>query len=210
MATAPTLIRSGIAVLIAAIALNPIVPATGVNIAPDRTAGVAEAEASAPAQIVLPAYPEDEEIFSWAVGLFDDAGLALPDFTAAFHTTPEPCRGHMGLHVRTSEATTINICATHEREILRDGWRRRTLIHEMAHAWIDQYVPQTTLDTFMHLRGVSVWEDHTIAWQDQGAEHAAEALMFGLQDDFPPHVLIENTSDEAMTAAVALLIADNG
>jgi hypothetical protein len=222
MATAPTLIRTGAAIVIAAIAFNTTT-ASGIATADDGgiTAGAAvvtptpvnvEVQAdpnptkNEPTQSVHIAYPEDEAIYEWAVGLFQDADLALPDFIAEFHTTPDPCKGYMGLHVRTNVSTTIHICATDDNEMLRDGWRRRTLLHEMAHAWTDQYVSEEAIAEFMARRGVSEWSSEAVPWADRGAEHAAEAVMASLQDELLPHILMKDKSEEAMQAAFAILV----
>lgn len=157
------------------------------------------------APTVTLAYPEDGAVLEWATSTFEDAGLAVPTFTVEFHTTPEPCKGYMGLHSRNPEGTVIRVCATHERTVLRDGWRRRTLIHEMAHAWVDQNVAPETAAAFMRHRGVVTWSDPSVAWELQGAEHAAEVVMAAIQDDFPPHVLLADSSPGQMAEAYSVL-----
>jgi hypothetical protein len=89
---------------------------------------------------------------------------------------------------------------------VEDGWRRRTLLHEVAHAWIDQNVDQTTTAAFMELRGTEVWAAWDHAWEDRGTEHAAETLMWGIQDgDYKIDFRLDNVDCDELSAGYEML-----
>lgn len=132
---------------------------------------------------ILFAFPSDEIVYANAVATFEAGGFVVPDFLARFHTTTEPCRGHFGLHVRTSAGvSTVNVCRTMDREMAQQIAREHTLMHEMAHAWIAQNVTLRQMEALMALRGLTVWEGAGEDWHRLGAEHAAEILLWGMTD----------------------------
>lgn len=157
-----------------------------------------------PAPTASIAYDTDQVAFDSVLAVFEDAGLEIPSFVAEFHTDADPCLGNWGLHVRTSDGvTTIHVCFTDERQMVFEMTRHRTLLHEVAHAWVDQNVPEDRIAQFMELRGVSEWDSGE--WAQQGAEHAAEIMLWGLQDEFRISPLIPNASDAELAAAFELL-----
>ena len=160
----------------------------------------------APAPTATFAFASDEVAFETVLGVFTDAGLDVPALNVEFHDELDSCNGYWGLHVRTSDGrTTIHICFTHERQFMHEMTRTRTLLHEFAHAWVDENVSPTNLDAFMAIRGLTEWD--TGEWALRGAEHAAEILMWGLQDEFGVSPVIPNTDDDELAAAFSILVA---
>lgn len=127
----------------------------------------------------------DATVYITTIAAFEDAGFDAPEFLARFHTSDEPCKGHCGLNTLTSDGvSTVNVCATHENELVVEMIRERTLMHEVAHVWVEQNVSQAQRAAFMAIRGLDVWEDGTLAsWEKLGAEHAAEILLWGMTDE---------------------------
>lgn len=139
---------------------------------------------TATAERAIPALdsPEDAMI-AWAKGLFSDAGLALPEVDVSFHAGTEPCRGAEGRWEHADGVTDrVIVCTTHEKPHVQDEWRRRTLVHELAHAWAARNLDGASKDRFVNLRGLAAWYDGSAEWSEQGAEHAAEIISWGIID----------------------------
>ncbi len=150
---------------------------------------------------------EDQAAYDSVIATFTAAGFEVPVFRAEFHATEDGCQGFRGLHVAGDDGVaTIHVCATHSDSKIQASWRARTLLHEVAHAWIDQNVTEDTKASFIETRGVDNWADGSQGWEHRGTEHAAEVLMWGLQGgeyeiDFR---LDGDTTDELTTAFAAL------
>ena len=111
--------------------------------------------------------PEERAMVEWALGRFEWAGLDLPDLRVEFKTAGCQSRG---LYNRNTQ--TIQIC---------DG-RKMTLLHELAHAW--DHFATLDRDGFLALRELEFYfgPSGTQA-ADQGVEHIAEIVAWGLMDE---------------------------
>jgi hypothetical protein len=81
---------------------------------------------------------------------------------------------------------------------------RDALLHEMGHAWVNENVSAEVREGFMRMRGLTVWNDQGVIWDERGFEHAAETLAWALGHRFlapgiPGHGPVE------LTAAFELL-----
>jgi hypothetical protein len=112
-------------------------------------------------------------IAEWAVGRFDIGGLNLPSLEIRLHPDQDGCRGRLGYW----EEGVANLCATHTNHIAV-----RTMIHELAHAWLDANVSQSDRNGFLALRGLRTWNGQDVAWDERGYEQAAEIVAWGLHD----------------------------
>jgi len=136
------------------------------------------------------------------VTTFANAGFHVPVLQVEFHADDEACKGNWGLHVKTTDGlSTIHVCYTHERSLPQQIGRQVTLLHEVAHVWVDQNVTAEQLDAFMELRRLAEWDGDAAAWADLGAEQAAEILLWGLTDDAHSINAQIDDSDEAELAA---------
>ena len=117
---------------------------------------------------VDPPTPAAEAIIVWAVDRYRDIGLQLPDLAISL---PTWCSGKAALyHVGRG---SIEFCHVD----------KRTVLHEFAHAW-DDTSGAVDRQAFLELRGLSVW------WggidtpsRNQGAEHLAKIVAWGLMGD---------------------------
>lgn len=127
----------------------------------------------------------ERQLVDWATNLFHQAGLDLTPIRIIFSDTVEACDGNQGT-VRTDESgrRVIRICADHDKPAVRDVWRRRALVHELAHWWEQTTLDETTRKAFMDLRSLTAWNDRTAPWYTRATEHAAEIMTWGLID-FP-------------------------
>ena len=149
----------------------------------------------------------DQAAYDTLVSLFETAGFELPVFQVGFHHTKDACQGYMGLHQLTPEGISrIDVCATNPSEMVQEAHRFRTLIHEVAHAWVEQNISDETKTEFMSLRGAETWSDTTTEWKDRGAEHSAEVLAWGLQDgDYNISIVMDGRTDAELATAYELL-----
>ena len=150
---------------------------------------------------------EDQAAYDSVIATFESAGFEVPVFRAAFHATKDSCQGFRGLHVSGDDGvSTIHVCATHSDPQIQASWRTRTLLHEAAHARIDQNVTETTKASFAETRGLDNWADGTQDWAQRGTEHAAEVLMWGLQGgDYDIDFRLDGDTTDELTAAFATL-----
>jgi hypothetical protein len=105
---------------------------------------------------------------------FREAGLGEPTVLIRFHEERDPCDGRTG----RSYGTTVDLCGIHTNEL-----SGRTVLHEMAHAWIDAHVTAGLEERFLRLRQLERWNDHGDGWEERGTEHAAEIVEWALLRD---------------------------
>lgn len=147
-------------------------------------------------------YEGDDERLAWVMEQFAAGGLTVTDVDVRFYSDPIPCRGNRGLHTREDGVNVVSVCGSPA------SGRKRTLLHEVSHAWVAQNVSDQLRDEFMDLRGVAVWNDHDVDWEERGTEHAAEIVVWGIGDHpcwhTPAAALAKRSSDE-LTEAFELL-----
>ena len=124
---------------------------------------------------VNPAVAGDEALAEWALERFEIAGLELPPVIIIFHTDREGCRGGAGYY--SHGARTVDMCERGE-----SGDPRRTLLHELGHAWAFTHLSPEAIDIFVAEQGLADWSQAD-SWWAKGKERAAEIVAWGLQDD---------------------------
>ena len=141
---------------------------------------------------VDPPTPKAAEIIAWAVDRFRVAGLQLPDLQISF---PTSCDGKKALyHVGR---TSIDFCYV---------INKTTVLHEFAHAW-DDTSGAVDRNAFLKMRGLSVWWGGPgMPSDEQGAEHLAEIIAWGLTNVYTRSVpqLPANSLSELTEAFVIL------
>lgn len=151
--------------------------------------------------------PADDLVrLDWAHERFREAGLDVPEIDIEFHETDEPCEGNLGtVRTRPDGTRIVSICADHEKPHVRDSWRRRTIVHELAHVWEERTISDATRTAFMDLRGLDNWNDRTSGWFDRAIEHVAEVITWGIGDPEWMFKVLPSHSCEEMAAAYELL-----
>jgi hypothetical protein len=114
---------------------------------------------------------EQREAVAWGRSRFLAAGLVPPRVRFVFHDDTERCRLRRGLF--NPDTRTIEIC----------DLNRETLIHELAHAWVDSNVSEAARAEFTRHRGLEVWNDHSVPWAGRATEHAAEIVAWGVEEE---------------------------
>jgi hypothetical protein len=129
----------------------------------------------------------EADIITWAAGRFELAGLALPVVEVSFSTDAADCGGHEGLYRRRDGAHLVTVC-TPDDHPTADDYRRRTLIHELAHAWDQSSLNSADRDGLLPVLNVEDWYEAD-ARGERGIERLAETFVFGLLDE-PRRVLL--------------------
>ncbi len=143
------------------------------------------ASSADPAAVDLPAAvigtPTDLDDLAWAHERFAMAGLDVPKMAIEFHEDDAACEGQRGT-VRTDDdgRRVLRICADHGDPGVRRSWRRKTLIHELAHVWEQRTVDDAARAALLELRGLVAWNDRSMPWEERGTEHAAEIITWAV------------------------------
>ena len=127
---------------------------------------------------------DDEQILvDWARDRFADAGLELPDVTVRFDPSKELCGNAEGLyHHEADGERVVTICARESDSFAAQLYRRRTLLHELGHAWDFANLTAEDHDELGRVLGAESWNDSDDVWADRGVESFAETFVFALLD----------------------------
>jgi hypothetical protein len=115
--------------------------------------------------------PEQQVMTLESAGRFREAGLGEPTVLIRFHADREDCGGRTGIH----ENGIVDLCGIHTNDL-----SRRTVLHEMAHAWLDANLSADLEERFLRMRQLDTWNDHDAGWEERGTEHAAEIIEWAL------------------------------
>ena len=136
-----------------------------------------------------------------SVALFAEAGLTLPPVVIRRHHDTAGCNDHDGLHRVDAQRSVIDVCTDDGG----DG-EQRTIIHELGHAWSFHAMTPEDKEAFRAARGWQFWLDYDHAgWADNGAEQAAEIVVWALSEQ-PVEVRLQHRTSctELHTGYVAL------
>ena len=156
-------------VLALAISLQADAFTTGPEIAPEAEPTVITIEA--------PTHDHAQHAL-WALRRLEQAGIDLPTMTIVFHDNYEACGMRQGMLRIAGDQITLDECERLPHDI------RRSLLHELVHAW-DYGTDALTDDVrndLLRLRNLQAWEGADLEWEHRGAEHAAEIVAWGLME----------------------------
>ncbi len=155
---------------------------TGLEIAHDEC----QIPAAGHAQLVTVHSDEERshQLVDWVRDLYNQAGLTIPATDVYFHSIRQPCLGYAGLHTTSAGRHRIDVCMQDRPK------REHTILHEFAHAWAHTNLTDDTRQAFLARRGLETWHDSDTDWEEQGTEHAAEIIAWGLnhQCRTPGHI----------------------
>jgi hypothetical protein len=119
--------------------------------------------------------PAQLEMAEWAIGRFAKAGLDLPTLLIRFPGIDSPlCDGVQGRAYLSHDPIEVRMCWNNEF----------ILLHELAHVWEVNNLADDEHVAFMDMRdGVESWGRPDDAWEEQGREHAANVIAWGLLED---------------------------
>jgi hypothetical protein len=142
---------------------------------------------------------EQQELRDFASRRFAGQGLTLPQVEVEFYPNTLECDGHKGLY--WSRNRSLRMCSLD----------KRTMLHELAHAWANLHLTDAQRERFAELRGLEVWNDPKHDWEERATEHAAEIIAWALMDE-PIHVryVAENASGRRHVEYRLLTIEESG
>ena len=85
---------------------------------------------------------------------------------------------------------------------------RLGMLHEMGHVWEFQNLDDGARQAFLAHRDLDVWSDGNPDWagaSEEGIEHAAEILAWGLMDEALPLIRIPDATPDELAAGFRLL-----
>ena len=139
------------------------------------------------------------QLVEWALGRYHQAGLTIPATHVSFHPTRQPCLWYIGLHTTDAGKHRIDVCVPDQPS------RERTILHELAHAWARDNLAPDTRQAFLAMRGLETWHDSDTDWEEQGTEHAAEIIAWGLNHQCRTPGHIGNYDPATLAAAFEFL-----
>lgn len=131
------------------------------------------------------------EVFRWALSRFEARGLDLPPMTVTFQRARSSCSGFQGLWTSGEADMRVDICVGGEAK------RKRILLHELAHAWLADHLGPDERDAFVARRGLQGWSGISIEREYQGIEHAAEIIVWGLDEQCVPSTWLASNYHDA-------------
>lgn len=124
----------------------------------------------------------DLETMRWVAGRFSLVGLQVPDVEIVFHPSSEECGWHDGRYRSDGTTRRIDVCVPDHGTFASDLSRRRTLVHELAHAWDDVNFDDDDRSALLPVLGAEEWYGPEDDWAARGIERFAEAIVWGLYD----------------------------
>lgn len=149
-----------------------------------------------PSVLVRDADRSQHQLVDWAIGRYEASHLDLPAIEVRFHPNAAACGGNSGF----SAGGRIDMCS----DSPSIGYLRATLLHEMAHAWLERHATASLRNRFLRLRGLHAWSSPEVPWGLRGAEQAAETLAWGLGDGSVV-ALVPDDDPEGLTSAFVAL-----
>ena len=115
---------------------------------------------------IVAATARQVEHAEWALTRFEAAGLELPSLTIVFHDDYQSCGMREGVLRIAGEDVTIHECQNDPSR------SRRSLLHELAHAWdhVGGSIDADTRTDFLTLRGLRSWDDDDLPWNQRGED----------------------------------------
>ena len=155
-----------------------------------------EASISIEAPSVEPLSVEEQELVDFASSRFALVGIELPDVRIEFPDDEAACHGYGGVYVPSK--TTVRICRP----------SKRTMIHELAHSWVETTLNTNERNAFLEQRGLDTWAGGT-EWDERGAEHAAEVITWAAMDENMSVRWIDTNGDGSTSYSWRLLKIPN-
>ena len=148
--------------------------------------------------------PALNDALEWGLQRFATAGLEVPQIrSVTFTVQSDSCDDRRAHYLRTESGIKLEFCMD-ERSSCRDedcteilpGWSA-VILHEIAHAWLDAHLDVIDTERFLDHVGLDTWRDPDLPWVQNGLEHAADTIAWGLMDrDIEMLRIGQPTSDE--------------
>lgn len=111
-----------------------------------------------------------QNLINFGLTRFEQQALELPELSFEFRPHAVDCLGHKGLY--SSRSRTLRMCSMD----------KKTMLHELAHAWANHNLSDAEMNEFARHRGLGEWNDQAAPWKERATEHAAEIITWALMD----------------------------
>jgi hypothetical protein len=136
-------------------------------------------------------------LLEFGLARFASQGLELPEIRFEFHPGPTDCDGNTGFYV--TETRTVAMCSLD----------KKTMLHELAHAWAEVNLTVEEKEAFTRSYGLEAWNVATDPWTERGTERAAEIIAWALLDRSATIRFMEHADDGSNRPVFRLLTIDD-
>ena len=156
--------------------------------------------------------PPLNDALAWGLQRFALAGLEIPRLASATFTVQSDfCDDIRAHYLRTEDGVELEFCMD-EQAACRDedcneilpSWRA-VVLHEIAHAWLDTHLDVIDIERFLDHVGVDAWRDPDLPWDENGLEHAADTIAWGLMDRDIEMLRVGQPSDDQLAEGFRML-----
>lgn len=143
--------------------------------------------------------PSLNEALAWGLSRFEMAGLEVPPIgSVTFTVQSAMCDDIRGRYRPTAMGIELELCIDEQTACWEDPAADpdicaghcpahvpgvlAVVLHEIAHAWLDANVDSIDTDQFLEHVELEVWRDRDVPWDQNGHEHAADTIAWGLMD----------------------------
>lgn len=153
-----------------------------------------------------------DRLLEWGLSRFEQAGLDHPRLTkVVFSSHVAECDSVAGRAHAGDDGWDLLIC-TSEEEACEDTScttfelrARHTILHELAHVWMDDHLDDDAQEAFLEFVGLDDWLGTDRRWVERGIEHAAEMIAWGLLDSNMYVLRLGGPSTDHLTEGFELL-----
>lgn len=138
----------------------------------------------------------ERDAVGWAVAQFQSAGLELPPVEISFSTDSADCNGEQGVYRLRSQEHSVVVCVPGLEGAAIDRRRKRTLLHELAHAWDHTTLTGTDRRDLQQRFESDDWYATDRPWKERPVERLAETLTWGLLGQPRRPLLIDRACEE--------------
>ena len=166
--------------------------------------------------------PSLNEALRWGFGRFELAGLVVPPIgSATFTVQSEMCEEIRGRYRPTDRGIELELCMDDRTACWEDPDADpdtcaghcpehvpgvlAIVLHEIAHAWLDANVDTIDVDRFLAHVDLDTWRDRDLPWDENGLEHAADTIAWGLMDRDIEMLRIGQPTPEELTEGFRIL-----
>ena len=176
--------------------LRTVVPASAAS--PEHDVVRQHVPAMHPVGVTVPedANEVERNAVRWAVGQFESAGLELGSVEISFSTDSADCNGEQGVYRLSSGQHSVVVCVPDLEGAAIDHRRRRTLLHELAHAWDHMTLTEADRRDLRQRFGSDDWYAPDRPWEERPVEQLAETLTWGLLGQSRRPLLIDRACDQ--------------
>jgi hypothetical protein len=156
--------------------------------------------------------PNLNRLLAWGLDRFEIAGLSPPRISSVTFTLySDFCDDMRARYHPTADGAELNFCFNEDHACWGEDCARfvpgsrRLVLHEYAHAWIDDTLDDNARQQYTDHVGRDAWNDSSVAWRERAVEHAADTMAWGLLDRDLIMLHIGSPSPEQLTEGFRML-----